>query len=362
MPNINLAAVIPSAKANLVVKQRAIPTPGPNEILIRNHAIGINPIDWKRQAFDFAIPSYPTVLGTDLSGIVAAVGPGVTSFQPGDRVLGAADGMRSGNPDHASFQTYTVVSAAAATKLPDAVSFAQGATLPTAVGTAALALVDVLGLPLPGAKPLASSEEDKRKGILIWGGASSVGAAAVRLARVAGLKVFTTASPKHHTRLRALGVAAVVDYRSPSAVADLVAAAKQAGADITLALDAVVTQETAQLVVEVLDKFDGAKKVAHLSAWPEKVAKPEGVEAGWVNGTRIWVERKDLGELVFNQLLRGWLEIGEVVPGMARVVERGIGGLQAALDELRKGISGDKKWLSRFKETASSDNVVSVIA
>jgi NADPH:quinone reductase-like Zn-dependent oxidoreductase len=49
------------------------------------------------------IPSYPTILGADLSGVVAAVGPGVTSFQPGDRVVGAADAMRSGNLDHASF-------------------------------------------------------------------------------------------------------------------------------------------------------------------------------------------------------------------------------------------------------------------
>lgn len=339
MSGTNLAAVIPSAKANLVVEERAIPTPGPDEILIRNHAIGINPIDWRRHAFNFLIPSYPTILGTDLSGVVAAVGPGVTSFQPCDRVLGSADALRSGNLDHASFQTYTIVSTAVATKLPDAVSFTQGATLPTAVGTAALALVDVLGVPLPSTK--ASISEEK-KGILIWGGASSVGSAAIQLARLAGLTVFTAASPKHHERVRALGATAAVDYRSPTAVADLVAAAKQAGVDITLALDAIATEETASLVVEVLDKFDGVKKVAHLAPWPEKVAKPEGVQAGWVKGIRIWVERKDLGELVYNQLLRGWLETGELVPGTARIVEGGIGGLQAALDELRKGVSGEK--------------------
>jgi hypothetical protein len=124
-------------------------------------------------------------------------------------------------------------------------------------------------------------------------------------------QVFTAASPKYHERLRALGVTAVVDYRSPTAVLDLVAAAKQAGVNITLALVAVVTQETAQLVVEVLDKIDGVKKVAHLAPWPEKVAKPEGVEAGWVNGTRIWADWKDLGEFVYNQLLRWVVADGE---------------------------------------------------
>jgi NADPH:quinone reductase-like Zn-dependent oxidoreductase len=171
--------------------------------------------------------------------------------------------MRSGNPNHAAFQTYTVVSVAAATKLPDGMSFVQGATLPTTVGTAAITMVDVLGLHLPGTKSSSeSSEEKKKKWILIWGGASSVGSAAIQLARLAGLSVFTAASPKHHERLRALGASAVVDYRSPTAVEDLVAAAKQqAGVDITLAVNAVGTRETARLVVEVLGRFDaGVRK------------------------------------------------------------------------------------------------------
>lgn len=60
----NLAAVLQAAATDVVIQERKIPTPGPDEVLIRNHAIAINPIDWKRQAWGVAIASYPVVLGS----------------------------------------------------------------------------------------------------------------------------------------------------------------------------------------------------------------------------------------------------------------------------------------------------------
>ena len=62
----NLAALVPAAKAELVVGERPIPTPGPDEVLVRNHLIGLNPIDWKRQLSGMFISSYPAVLGTGM--------------------------------------------------------------------------------------------------------------------------------------------------------------------------------------------------------------------------------------------------------------------------------------------------------
>ena len=334
----NLAAILPSAGAKLVVEERPIPTPGPDEILVRNHAIALNPIDWKRIDYNIAIPSYPAILGSDVSGVVTAVGANVTTFQPGDHVIGSAAGMATGNADNAAYQTYTVLLATAAAKLPEAISFKDGVAAVTAVSTATLALFDVLGLPAPGstAKPVSNT------GILVWGAASATGAGTVQLARLAGLKVFATASPQHHAKVRSLGATAVVDYRSPTAVEDLAAAAKEAGVNVALAVDSISTNDTVPLIVDFLAKFDGPKKVAHLLQWPEKVAKPEDVEAGWVQGFKIWSARKDLSELVFNKLLTGWLEKGEVVPGAVRIIDGGLGGLQTALDVLRKGVSGEK--------------------
>jgi len=60
----NLAALLPAARAELVVEERPIPTPGPDEILVRNHFIGLNPLEWKRQLTGMFISSYPAVLGT----------------------------------------------------------------------------------------------------------------------------------------------------------------------------------------------------------------------------------------------------------------------------------------------------------
>ncbi|EAQ91698.1 hypothetical protein CHGG_03633 [Chaetomium globosum CBS 148.51] len=337
-PTANLAAVLPSPGAKLVIEERPIPTPGPDELVVRNHAIALNPIDWKRIDLNIALPTYPAIIGSDVSGIVTAVGSNVTAFQPGDRVLAAGPGMGTGNPDHAAYQTYTVVPASIAAKLPDALAFRDAAAAVTSTSTPALALFDVLGLPAPesAAKPPTNT------GILVWGAASSMGTGTVQLARLAGLKVFATASPQHHARVRALGATAVVDYRSPTAVEDLVAAAKEAGVNVALAVDSISTDDTLPLVVDFLAKFDGPKKVAHLLQWPEHVAKPADVEAAWVAGFRIWSARKDLSEMVFNRLLTGWLEKGEVVPGPVRVIDGGLGGLQTALDVLRKGVSGEK--------------------
>jgi NADPH:quinone reductase-like Zn-dependent oxidoreductase len=337
----NLAAILPSKASHLRLEERAIPSPGPDELLIRNHAIAINPVDVKRQTIGLYVSSYPVILGADISGVVVATGSAVTSFKPGDRVLGAGPGVATGNLDHGAFQTYTLVQATSATKLPDTVDFKQGATLPTAIATATIALFDILGLPTPGADPTASPKSSASS-ILIWGGASSAGSATIQLARVAGLKVFATASPKHHAHVLSLGASAVVDYRSPTAVDELVAAAKAAGTEIRYAVDAVSTTETLPLVVETLSRFEGAKKMTHFLPWPEQVAKPDDVEATMTRAMKVWGEKRDLAQLVFNGLLRGWLETGEVVPQAVKVVEGGVRGLQAALDELNKGVSGVK--------------------
>ena len=63
----NIAALLPAVGTDLVIKERPVPTPGSDEVLIRNHAIGLNPIDWKRQAWGFMISSYPTILGAGTS-------------------------------------------------------------------------------------------------------------------------------------------------------------------------------------------------------------------------------------------------------------------------------------------------------
>jgi len=60
----NIAAVLHAIATPLVVEERPIPVPGPDQVVVQNRAIAVNPIDWKRQAWGFAISSYPTILGS----------------------------------------------------------------------------------------------------------------------------------------------------------------------------------------------------------------------------------------------------------------------------------------------------------
>lgn len=280
----------------------------------------------------------------------------MTALKPGDRVSGFVDAFATGLDDHAAFQTYSICRAAHATPLPDAVSFAQGATLGTGIATAAVALFDVLGfpLPLPSAGPGTTTTQSAPAAavLLVWGGASVVGMAAIQLARLAGLTVYATASPKHHAYLRSLGASVLVDYRSASAVEDLVSAAEREGKEISYALNAVPTAETLSSTVRVLlprsksaGAGAGARKLATVAPWPEDelAPLPEGIEVEMVRGDALWHRRSDLAAwLAEGGRLTGWLERGEFVPAPCRVVEGGLAGLQMALDEVRKGVSGEK--------------------
>ena len=68
------------------VGTKALPTPGPGEILVKEAAIGLNPLDWKIQAYGLFVTDFPAILGSDAAGEVAAVGEGVTQFKKGDKV------------------------------------------------------------------------------------------------------------------------------------------------------------------------------------------------------------------------------------------------------------------------------------
>ncbi|KAK4446057.1 chaperonin 10-like protein [Podospora aff. communis PSN243] len=344
--NNNIAAFLPAPNADLVIREREIPVPGPLEILIRNHAVGLNPIDWKRQTWGFMIPSYPTILGTDLSGVVVAVGSSVSTFKPGDRVIGFAHGLRSQNLDNCAFQTYTVVRANAAVVMPPSMTFTQAATVPTAVGTAAMCIVDVFGLSLPGWASDTAVQCPENAAILVWGGASTgVGNMVVQFAQLAGLTVFATASPHHHARLLSLGAAGVVDYHSPTAVDEVVMAAKRAGKDIVYAVDAISKEETLAAVVEILSRASGNRgkaMLAHTTPWPASVVRPGHMHVEQVRGDDLWERREDLCTWLYGTALPTWLADGQLVLSPSRTVAKNISGIQDGLNELKRGVSGEK--------------------
>jgi NADPH:quinone reductase-like Zn-dependent oxidoreductase len=194
MPSNPAAWLTSSNTKSLEVKSAPYPTPKANTIVIKNGAIAINPIDCLIQdhpGMVFPHLKLPFVIGSDVAGEVVGVGPGVTRFKIGDRVLGQARGvLKTRNvSSEGAFQAYTVLLPDLTSQIPDSLSFESAAVIPLGLSTAITGLFqdDQLALQLPSvpAKPPTG------KTLLVWGGSTSVGSNAIQLAIAAGYEVFT---------------------------------------------------------------------------------------------------------------------------------------------------------------------------
>jgi NADPH:quinone reductase-like Zn-dependent oxidoreductase len=174
------------------------PAPGSGQLLVRVRAAGVNPIDWKiRQGrLRLLLPArFPLVLGFDVAGEVAAVGPEVADFEPGDPVYAMLDSRHGGG-----YAEYAVTGQATAAWKPEALSWEEAAAVPVAALTALQALRDLAGL----------QDGDR---IAITGAAGGVGHFAVQLAAAAfGARVTAVAGPGHQDFVRRLGAERAVDY------------------------------------------------------------------------------------------------------------------------------------------------------
>ena len=170
----NTAAFLTEAKAHpFVVGPAPVWTPGADEILVKNEAVAINPVDGNLQYMAIYPLNYPTVLGQDVAGKVVAVGPGVTRFQVGDRVVGHATSMISGRQQDGGFQLHTILQTKMASPIPASMSYETAVVLPLGLSTAAASMFqkDLLNLQAP----LEPARQPNGETLLVWGGASSVG-------------------------------------------------------------------------------------------------------------------------------------------------------------------------------------------
>ncbi|WP_285035502.1 zinc-binding alcohol dehydrogenase family protein [Plantibacter sp. ME-Dv--P-095] len=363
----NTAAWLPAHRADLVVGPAAMHEPGPGELLLRNRAVAVNPLDevkqWTGNLMYRWLPS-PAVLGEDVAGEVVAIGQGVHRFAVGDRVVAYAVGMERGRRHEAEggFQQYTVVRADLAAPIPADLRDEDAVVLPLAISTAATALfqADHLALPHPSEHPSPTGTI-----VVVWGGATSVGSNAIQLAVASGHRVATTASPHNHDRMRALGAEIVLDYRSPSVVADLIGAL--AGSDVAGVL--AVGTGSAEPSVAVA-AATGARRVALASpsvsfgSLPRRGgpslafvrtmsrlvaanvalqlrARRAGVTARYVWGSSLMTN--EVGPMLWEDYLPGALAAGRHVCAPApEVVGEGLEAIQPALDRVRAGVSARK--------------------
>ncbi|KAL2883135.1 hypothetical protein SGCOL_001323 [Colletotrichum sp. CLE4] len=208
-------------------------TPQKLQALVSIKYSGINPCDLN--FFHVGLNSFVT--GFEFAGIVEAVGPEST-LQIGDAVLGISPVGFPQNSSACTHQDKTIVESTLTFKLPPGLDLKDAGGLALTTQTAADAIFNVLGFAFPAAGIAGTDGTDKP--ILVWGGASSVGIAAIQLAKAAGFNhIFATASAKNHAALQKLGATHCFDYKSPNVTSDIRAAAKDLGVSLTTGFDTV---------------------------------------------------------------------------------------------------------------------------
>lgn len=361
----NTAAWLPGNGRLLEVGPAEYPTAGPGELVVRAEAVAVNPVDWIVQLIGSAAYrwlSHPAVLGEDVAGEVVEVGPGVTRFSPGDRVLGLAVGTEQdrNRPAEGAFQRFVVLSEALAAPVPDGMDAVHAAVVPLTVSTAATGLFERtnLGLRLPGAGTGGT--------VLVWGAGTAVGASAVQLARAAGYEVVATASARSADLVRGLGASEVLDRSDPGVVDRLVALLR--GGDLAGVL--AVGAGSAAPCIEVAALAGGAKAVAsastavsveHLApgratmlrALPTLLRLGLGETAVRIRARRrgvrlamIWgsgLRHSPVGPAIWGGFLPAALADGRFRPVPEPVVVgHGLESMQEALDRQRRGMSAQK--------------------
>ncbi|KAM5350283.1 hypothetical protein ACJ41O_006788 [Fusarium nematophilum] len=332
----HLAAVVPAAKAPLEVREIETPQPGPDELLVKNEIIAIQPIDAKIAKVAMLPLEYPAVIGSSFAGTVVGVGAEVAGFDVGDKVV-AAKTAGAGDNRHSAFQRYVVANATTTTKIPSNASLDTAVRLIGNLATVPALFNATLKLarPDPG---VAAQPQDKK--VLIYGGTSSIGSLSVQYLTQAGYDVVTTTSPNHEAFVSRLGASQVIDHTQPfeATVKDLIAAGPY-----DVVLDTISKAETVKLAADVVAAQGGGQVYALQPPFsPETL--PDGVTRTFEGWSLLLgqAENAELLEWTFGKYFPQALAKESLIPVAGRKIPGGLAGLDDALSVLIKGVSSEK--------------------
>jgi NADPH:quinone reductase-like Zn-dependent oxidoreductase len=277
-----------------------MPSPERGELLVRVTAAGVNPIDWKLA--EGAMPGefrFPHVLGQDFAGFVERVGPDVRALVPGTRVFGIAR-------THGAYSEYTVVAersqAEPVAPIPEGLSDAQAAALPTA-GLTALAALEA-----------ASPGHDAD--VVIVGATGGVGSFTMQLAHHSGIRVIATTHSGKEELARSLGANEVIAYDRT----DVVAAIKtRHPGGVEAVIDLVSDREHVQAFAEVLRP--GGRIVSTTHALDEAWFKERGFIAHNIALSKAPQSSPESLELLAQMVLNGTLKIALGVQPLEKAQE-----------------------------------------
>lgn len=236
----------------IVIDELPRPTPGHGELLVRVKAAGVGPWDALiREGKSVVKSPLPLILGSDLSGVIEEVGPGVSDFKAGDEVYGVT------SPDFCgAYSECAVASASMVARKPKGLNHVEAASVPVIAVTAWQILFDYAG---------AKSGQTA----LVHGGAGNVGAYAVQLASQAGLHVIATAASRDVAYVQSLGAERVLDYERGRFEDEV------SGVDVVVDT---VGGETRERSIQVLNP--GGIMVSVVSPFPAS-SKPAGIRTAF---------------------------------------------------------------------------------
>ncbi|KIM70028.1 hypothetical protein SCLCIDRAFT_101364 [Scleroderma citrinum Foug A] len=340
-----------------VVESVQFPTsePGPEEVVVKvaYSAIVAPDVYMVEGVLPISQEDYPVPLGISISGLVDAVGHGVTRLKEGDRVCAFTMLEQKSK----GLQTKAVLHQTLCAQIPDDLTLEAAATIPDNFVTAFYTLFNELGLPPLKAFPVISAPPGADKPVLIYGAGATTGQYAIQLLKLAGYtNVIATASSHNHDYLRSLGARHTIDYRSPDMADQIIRAA---GGKVELVMDCISAEGTLKRVAQVVQSN---AKVALLlpvkegdsvitesgRAWmelpPDRNPFEEGVEVIGVR-TFLYQENEYLKERLMPEILAQLLKDGLIQPSRIRMFDQGtfLERALAALELMGSGkVSGEK--------------------
>ncbi|WP_185842475.1 NADP-dependent oxidoreductase [Streptomyces sp. WAC 06725] len=267
-----------------------VPEPGPGEVLVRVHAVGINPPDWYLRDGLSNIPpetrpkfELPVIPGTDVSGVVEAVAADVEDFSVGDEVFGL---LRFPSFDGRAYAEYVAAPASDLARKPAGIDHVHAAGAPMSLLTAWQFLIEVghdHPSPFQAARhrPVALGAGTT---VLVNGAAGGVGHFALQLAKWKGAQVIAVASGAHESFLRDLGADEFIDYTKSRP--------EELASGVDLVLDAVGGRDSSRLLRTL--KRGGALFPVFFGEYDEEETTKLGVT---VSGTQVRSNGAQLAEV-----------------------------------------------------------------
>ncbi|MGR3885682.1 zinc-dependent alcohol dehydrogenase family protein [Pseudomonas sp. 1152_12] len=295
---------------------RDVPKPVPHagQVLVRVHATSINPLDYQVRRGDYAdLVPLPAITGHDVSGVVEAIGPGVTAFAPGDEVWYTPqifDGP-------GSYAEYHVAAENIIGKKPASLSHLEAASLSLVGGTAWEALAVRTALRVG-------------ESVLIHGGAGGVGHVAIQLAKAIGARVFTTVREANVEFARSMGADVVIDYEKDDYVAAILRETSGHGVDVVFDTIGGDTLSRSPDALAQLGRVVSIVDIAH----PQNLIQAWGKNAAY----HFVFTRQNRGKL---DELHALVERGQLRPHVGAVYALAdIGLAHARLESRNNGIQG----------------------